>query len=164
MNIDWVEILAFFFRAMQNGWINDDHTPWIMPPGGVLKGFKAFVFTEGPLILMDQWSKSSKSGKSAGQTVIWHHETPIWIMQFGGLYPKEVIPFLKNVLRTTYEAKIFFGGRGPAQTQRSEEGLVYINSLEPGSNFERFSGIEQIINADPWRELGYHKYQGMSLV
>ena len=161
MDIDWAEIQSFFFRAMLNGWINDDRKPWLIPPGGVLPGFKGFYFPNGALDLMDQWSKSSKSGKSAGQTIIWHNQTPIWIMHYGGVYKKEALPFLKEVLRKTYSEETFFGGRGSAQIFGDK--LTYVNSVEKDS-FTMFSGHEEIIENDDFRQLGFHDYWGMSLI
>jgi len=149
------ELQAFFFRAMINGWANNP--PKVTLPG--LPGFKAIIFEEGPLKLVDAYSKTPGSIRSGGMTIIYHDTVPVWMMQYSGGYEKDAIPFLKEALLAAYQAGQFNGGRGPNHFS-TERRFTYYNTTE-SSPFEKFRGREHVLDmnyADPVR--GYHVYQG----
>ncbi|HBT74668.1 TPA: hypothetical protein DEB29_01520 [Candidatus Wolfebacteria bacterium] len=89
---------------------------------------------------------------------------PVWGMSYGGSYPKEVIPLLKDALGAAYVCHFFNGGRGPKAHTRI--GMRYENVVEPGGNFVQFKGREEIrFDHDQAGEvLGFHEYFGGSLI
>ncbi len=82
----------------------------------------------------------------------------LWAMNYSGVYPEEVIPFLKEVLLYAYLHKIFCGGRGAEGHEKGD--LLYENHLEEGSSFRNFSGMEAISRNG--KKLGWHQFDGMS--
>lgn len=162
IGLDAVE--EFFFKAMIRGWADNTETQ-IIP---ALPGYKAIEFRDGNLRLLDFYSKTTGSSKSAGTTIIFHKDVPVWIMQYSGAYEKEAIPFLKSILLDAYKNKQFFGGRGPAIHET--ETLAYFN-IYPENAFFYFKGKEKIIKtiresnrSVKIENLGTHKYFGMSLI
>ena len=156
----------FFFKAMLVGW-----------PAGVrgadvhgMPGYKekgAFMGGSGTdFRLLDRWCVSTCG--SAGTIAIWFRDEPIWIMFYGGHYPKEVIPFLKLALMEAYKKDEFLGGRGPRVYLAVNKELRYFNGVIPPSNFSRFEGREEIyvVNSDGTEAemVGWHKYWGMALI
>lgn len=131
-----------------------------------LPGAKAITYTLGRFRIKDIYFVTPYSNKSAGSTVIWHDEIPIWQMSYGGRYPKEVVPFLKECLRESYIKKEFNGGRGPKARLSTNKEYVYVNSFI--GNFASFCGREAIYSTDndhgPDQEIGYHTFNGMSLL
>lgn len=81
-------------------------------------------------------------------------------MNYGGYYEERAIKFLKAALRKAYEARQFFGGRGPLVF--SEGSLVYVNQLRL-NDFSKFEGREEVFNLGTGSSLGWHEYWGMTL-
>jgi hypothetical protein len=98
---------------------------------------------------------TSLSGYVQGGVTISFDSKPIWQMTYEGHYPKEVLPFLKEVLSATYLLSEFWGGRGPFRYRLGN--MEYRNSAENGS-FEKFHGREQIIVGE--NEVGHVTFSG----
>ncbi|MDO8565172.1 MAG: DUF5680 domain-containing protein [bacterium] len=158
MDPSWVE--AFFFTAMQQGYAGGTG-----PKTKVLDmpGYKEIRYADGDFLLVDRWCVNPDSEKSAGTTTIWYQEKPVWLMGYGGVYPKVVIPFLKQALRFQYcKDGHFLGGRGPKLVTDRVAGQIYMN--RPVQNdFDRFNGREEIVDMSTGA-VGYHDYWGMSLL
>lgn len=116
-------------------------------------GGHVFVFT-------DMYYVTKLSDFSYGITAISYDGDPVWCMTYGGMYPKEVIPFLKDVLKDNYERGNFNGGRGHYYCSNPEKypNLVYQN--ERSHYFDKFSGHEEIRNVRGGYLVGYHDYHG----
>jgi len=125
-----------------------------------LPGYKCFEFIKGDFRVLDAFCVRPGSSVSHGFTTIWYRGVPIWIMHYGGLYPKQYIPFLKAVLRQTYEQSHFVGGRGAPLKNGidSFKGYQYINKVFENNDFSEFSGEEYIL--DVGVQVGFHKYFG----
>ena len=149
----------FFCRAMAQVWVSGG----LIEKHPLLPGHDLFTFEEGNFCLRDFWC--GNDDKSAGTTVIEFKSTPIWVMHYGGRYPKFAIPFLKRVLARQYQEGIFEGGRGPdgiIDLPASE--MVYRNKIYDG-RFTHFSGMEEITSADNETKLiGFHEYFGLWLL
>ncbi len=122
----------------------------------------------GHFKMVDEWLVTNgQSDASAGTTTIffklesWSGWLPVWRMSYQGSYPKEVIPFLKEVLCKAYQSKLFRGGRGPFRV-KSEKLFVYFN-LGETADFSDFYGHEYIEDAQ-CKKVGQHDYMGMSLI
>ncbi len=124
-----------------------------------LPGSKAITTNLGDWKVVDFYFKNPGSEKSAGETMIWHKNVPVWMMIYGGSYPKIVIPFLKKCLGRAYLEQRFYGGRGPEFME--EEPFTYVNRFH--GTFTSFKGEERIYDKSGTR-FGYHWYQGMSLL
>lgn len=159
--MDIKEILSqgqsFFFEGMIRGWAADGQYEKVSD----MPGFRVFYYGEGDFRLGDTYCVTPYSSKSAGTTTIWYKGHSIWVMKYMGFYEKSVIEFLKRVLLKTYKAYEFVGGRGPIFY--SEGPLAYMNHLS-GNNFANFRGREEIFNTEKGTPLGFHDYQGMSLL
>ena len=150
------EVESFFFKAMMDGYAaqGSKKTKVVDMPG-----YKEIRFQDGEFLLVDRWCVNPLSPKSAGTTTIWIQEFPVWVMNYGGFYEESVIALLKHVLRNTYEAHQFIGGRGPILYEEGD--LVYMN--HPDHNeFAEFDGDEEIFDVKG-TSFGYHKYWGMKL-
>lgn len=109
---------------------------------------------------IDEWRTSTLGDGSNGTTSIYQNKTLVWEMQYGGSYPKHVIPFLREVLLHSYSRNIWYGGRG--QQVYWMDKYRYFNKLGEGSDFTSFSGqetIEEVI-AGVWTPVGTHHYRG----
>jgi hypothetical protein len=105
------------------------------------------------------------SPRSQGFTLITRQGKPIWMMSYGGFYPKEVIPFVKGVLQLTYEKKQFVAGRGLPRCESDE--FTYVNTPDPRMNmFIQFSTVEEVFakGQEDKNPLGFHWCRGGSLV
>jgi hypothetical protein len=156
-----------FFAALLAGYANDG----IVPVAGLVKtktpdGYKTIEFTTGDYKVVDRYCTTPHSSYSAGTTTISWKDAPVWWMSYGGYYDKEAtIIFLKRVLRSTYELRVFMGGRGPENCTDVSADMTYSNNVDPNfHDFERFQGWEEIRDELTGRCLGYHEYMGMSLV
>jgi len=146
-----------FLEAMVNGWANPE-VKKVPLPG--LPGSKAIRFRKEGLFVLDYYFSNPESGRSMGNTVILEGKTPVWMMSYGGHYPKEVVPFLKEALLVNYKAKVFVGARGPHFFENDT--YAYVNTVMRG-DFESFFGEEKIIHRESGRSLGHHTYFGKSL-
>jgi hypothetical protein len=154
--IGLVEVQEFFFKAMVQGWAVGGQKIKIAD----MPGYKAIPFRDGDFYLLDCYCVTPNSPKSAGATTIWFRDMPVWVMNYGGLYDKEAIPFLKRALLKAYEARHFFGGRGPFVF--AEGSLIYFN--QPRVNmFDKFEGREEVFDFKAGFSLGWHEYWGMNL-
>lgn len=147
------KLKAFFFRAMLGGWTTSGRKQ----TSKEFPGYKVATFSEGRLRLVDSWCVRPKSDMSYGFTTIWENDTPVWVMHYGGCYPKEVIHVVKAALAKAYSDKHFFGGRGPIAFRM--DGFEYNNDLND-SAFEDFSGREYISVPGKISEIGSHSFFG----
>ncbi len=156
MILDPFEIETVFLRAMATGWTEDGNER-IIPDLPTAKGIP---FTLGDFQVLDYYFVSPGSDKSAGTTTIWYKGVPVWVMNYGGEYAKDAIPFLKSCLNRAYVDEYrFYGGRGPAFVRG--ERFTYVNQIERG-NFIDFVGEERIFDLSEVC-FGYHWYRGMTL-
>jgi len=155
-----------FFAAMGSGWAAGvKGTPVLEMPG-----YEKIVYQCNDIRVVDCWGISDQ-GKSEGTTRIWHFKepiwNPIWVMHYGGFYPKEVIPFLKEALMMSYKRSEFNGGRGPSWYSNNS-GVQYFNNSDPVIYFSQFNGSERICSSKGLesgdREVGQHDFWGMALI
>jgi len=165
MNVKEAEQL--FFRAMLAGYATDALAQPI--PG--MPGYKLHSHTEGPYTLTDCYWTTKHSNQSYGETVITYDGQPIWHMRYGGAYPKFVIPFLKQVLESTYRLGHFCGGRGEydeCQVDQDDDSIIkiwYENTCDMSSSFTSFGGGESICTFEHGKKvIGHHAFQGRWLV
>lgn len=123
-----------------------------------MPGYKEFHFTKGDYLVVDQYGTIGE--KSTGTTTIMVDGEPIWFMSYMGFYRKEDLPFLKSVLKRTYEKGEFIGGRGPKSATNGD--LVYTNQVSEGGSFDCFKGEESICDQTGLR--GCHSYWGTKIV
>jgi len=151
------EIRGAFFDAMIEGWANPNIKKVPLPG---LPNSKSIRFKKGIFVVTDTYVKNSESGKSAGFTLITRAGQPVWVMNYGGFYPAEAIPFLKSALMAAYQKREFCGGRGPALFESSD--YVYSNSLKVDV-FGYFEGEEEV-KTRVGNPVGWHTYWGISLL
>ncbi len=151
------EIQRVFFKGMAEGWAQNMEK--VAVPG--LPGYKKITHVFGDYEVTDCYCVNQSSKKSTGFTTIAFQNDPVWVMHYGGWYPKHVIPFLKTCLQKAYvDEKCFHGGRGPELVLGEQ--FKYVNWI--GRNhFHDFEGEEKVIDLDD-NELGSHWYRGMSLL
>ncbi len=155
MNARLNELQQIFFEAMINGWASSGANKTTLPR---FLGSKAIWFRKEDFVVLDWYLKNGT--ESMGNTILWKGKIPTWMMNYGGSYPKEVIPFLKEALLESYAHKIFFGGRGLV----SYENCQYIYTNVPTTNdFHLFSGVERIFSKRDDKCLGHHIYFGKLL-
>ncbi|MBU1557972.1 hypothetical protein KKC45_03360 [Patescibacteria group bacterium] len=162
------DVLKFFWLAKENGWASgkvDVKKDRFNP------NLKRIVFQKERFFYQDKYWVTPVSNSSAGTTTIlflynriW---IPVWWMSYGGEYPKEVIPFLKEALMENIRLKQFKGGRGRCFFENSNyPDLTYLNG--DTGDFSSFRGRESIYKgfniSSTKKELGFHTYQGMSLI
>ncbi len=146
-----------FFEAMAVGWIQNAGETSLAE----LPGVKVIPFEFGDYRVLDMYVASAESGNSSGMTVIWHGDTPVWVMYYGGHYAKVAMPFLKSCLWRAYVGeRRFYGGRGPHFMRDNR--FTYTNNIVSDA-WENFEGKEQIFDLNE-QPLGYHWYRGMSLL
>jgi len=159
--MDMKTIQEFFFKAMIEGWVSGGKEVSIP----AFPGFKVIAYERENLRLIDMWTKIVEgSDKSSGVTTIFQNDQPVWIMHYGGSYPKDVTFFVKTALQNAYRNKRFCWGRGPESFHISGDDTEYINMGH--GDFNSFEGREELFgkNRNGKRDLlGYHKYWGMSL-
>ncbi len=113
----------------------------------------------------DAYSVNKETKLSAGFTNIWKDGRHKFIAGYGGHYPKEVIDFLKKVLRETYLKEHFLLGRGLPSFDLDYD-LEYDLRLNIPSSFsgiEQFSGTETIRDLNENEIVGHHTVWCMSL-
>lgn len=163
-NLTPKDIENVFWEMMERGWVSGKIEKQEAP---LLPGYKCIPFKIGRFSVLDAYSAPVSDGKSVGFMTIWFDETPIWTMNYGGQYPREVIPFLKAALKSSIIRRDFVGGRGPSNFEHDEyPDFVYINEVSDGNcSFLSFSGIEYIHDKISLTiPLGWHEYWGMSLI
>ncbi len=160
--MELTQVRAVFLRAMQAGYAQECPSAAVVAD---ISGYKEIRHEDADdLLVVDRWW-GSDAGKSAGTTTIFHKGKPVWVMNYGGMYPKECIPFLKQALRVQYMSNKFNGGRGPSLLTSEHSSLIYQNKTEFNS-FNRFKGYESIFAFERGntRYVGHHDYWGMSLI
>jgi hypothetical protein len=146
-----------YFEAMKAGWAGNNK-PTEVPDR---PGWVETRYTHEDIEVRDSFLRPSAAHRSSGFTTMSLGSRPFWIMQYGGWYEIEVIPFLKTCLMSVYSVDEFLGGRGPLQ--RKSDGLVYTNHLTRNS-YQEFEGWEEIRRDDtPRTQFGMHWYRGMLL-
>lgn len=157
--VDLDQVQEFFFKAMLAGWVAG--APEAEMPK--MPGYKSVSFRQEQFYLLDTYCINPDSRKSAGTTTIWYNDAPVWVMSYGGYYPKKVLLFVKEALRVAYVREEFFGGRGPLRYKEWETPFLYKNA--PSRNiFSDFWGREVVYDQTTGRQIGHHAYQGMSLL
>lgn len=150
---------AFFFRAMQRGWVAGGNYVDEMP----FPGFKTFPYTEGGWYLTDIYHTTPNSIRSTGMTTIFWRHVPVWVMHYGGGYDELAIPTLKEALHWNYSQDKFVGGRGPLHFVHGK--YTYVNDPRgSGGDFEYFEGSEFIDDTELHERVGSHWYRGQWLV
>ena len=140
-----VEFLqAFYCRAMLGGYVSQTNPNPYIKQHPILDGCRVYEhaesFGEHVLKLTDWWGHG-QSGTSIALCDVWGNEVLLWVMRCNGQYEEGVISALKEVLRNTWTAGRFFGGRGPAEI-RAQPDILYRNSWY--GSFFRFHGVEQM--------------------
>lgn len=158
-----------FFRGALAGWAGGNNGILMHNREGIpgLEDWREVVFKDHKdfpgFVLTDCWGDDPDSIRPSGHLQISYWKTLMWSMWVGGgSYDIEVFPFLREVLKDTYERKQFFGGRGPLQY--SEGNLLYSNKYV--GDFSRFYGREEIhhLTKDGKKFAGSHDYWGGSFV
>ena len=148
------EVMRVFFMAMQQGYAGSASKGKIAD----MPGSKTIPFESGDFKLLDCYFVNGHY--SAGQTIIWDKDVPVWMMSYQGWYVKDAIPFLKQALGETYSKNEFLGGRGPNCFRSGE--MIYINTVEPPNDFRHFRGREEVFGRHDL-SIGWHEYQGLFL-
>lgn len=146
-------------------------------------GSKFYSFQCRDYIYLDRFMVNGEY--SGGQTVISFQAKPVWLMQYQGWCKnddREVLAFLKEVLRVSYEKKQFFGGRGAGDVSYRDGSLpsdpkrrnFFYRNQEYGMGagiqhepFEKFIGheqIEELTEEAKFERIFWHRYQGMLLI
>ncbi|MDI6734524.1 MAG: DUF5680 domain-containing protein [Patescibacteria group bacterium] len=157
MDVGRKKVEEVFFDAMLNGWANPDIEKTTLPH---FPRSKAIWFRRGNFMVLDWYLKNGT--ESMGNTIIWEEGIPTWMMSYGGSYPKEAIPFLKEALLVAYQKRGFFGGRGPIFYFYQNDKYVYINTTMR-NNFASFLGAEKIVLKENSAIVGFHTYWGRLL-
>ncbi|OGN10289.1 MAG: hypothetical protein A3J46_00645 [Candidatus Yanofskybacteria bacterium RIFCSPHIGHO2_02_FULL_41_11] len=157
---------AFFFDAARWGWASGQAYPTVKETQFMKE--KSWrhegVGTFWGFVFEDTYRTFEGSRVSEGQKKISYMDRPIWYMNYGGWYDKEVIPFLKEALMEAYVQEAFCGGRGQPSFTSNEKypGLLYVNPRHNYS-FRLLRGIESV--TDPFGKLrGTHDFFGGLLV
>lgn len=164
MKVKIERLMEFFFEAMLNGYV-------VSGPKSVMRelpGNKMFRYKskDGKLLLIDQYCVGEKEENSFeeysfGSTIIYYIEDekpiPVWYMNYGGWYNKEVIYLLKKVLKEAYSKKIFIGGRGESCLDNK---LIYENDYK--GNFRGFTGMDNIYGSK-YEHYGGYQYFGSTM-
>ncbi len=152
------EVEDFFFSAMATGsWAAGGKATTISD----LPGFKVIPVRQGDFYLLDYYSLTPGSRRSAGSVTIWWQGIPVWIMHFGGEYPREAIHLVKTALMEAYTNRLFMGGRGV--TSLSDPIFAYTN-VPRKRDFADFAGREFVRLLATGEQVGWHNYWGMSLI
>lgn len=156
-HIEAKHVEAMFFAAMRKGWAFGFKATDVEDSPGV----KRLEYRDGHWFVRDEYSTTIGT-RSGGIGRIWFRNILVWEMHYWGEYEEKAIPILKAILRETYAACQFCGGRGNDDLPASE-GLLYENVHRGG--FKSFSGRERVIDvAHQGRQLGYHAYSGGLMV
>lgn len=166
MNASVIKLQQFFFEAAAVTYASGEKAK----PLPELAGAKHYWYQPAgsPLCYADVFFVNGES--SGGQTVIYEHAKPVWIMQYHGWCKDddpEVLTFLKKALLRAYLDKKFYGGRGEPGFAEigKQDGLIYDNfAAPPHHGFTDFQGRERIwCKGRRDTELFWHRYQGLLL-
>lgn len=161
------EIEQFVYEAASEGYGSENVATQKQPK---LPGAVVISYARGTFLYLDTYYTAPGSQRSSGMTVVMYRDTPVWTMLYGGWYPDELIPFLKESLRQYNPSSgVFTGCRGPLIFVGEE--YRYENYPRQGT-FGNFEGEEYILQADAPSirtsgkkfVLGSHWYKGMSLL
>lgn len=169
VNKSWLkETEDFFFRGVCASWAGGNNGVPIPEGEGALNlvGWNEVIYRDtlgfAGYQLADRWGLDPDSKEPSGSVFITHWKIPVWGMWCGGdSYNKDVIPFLREALMSSYRKNEFCGGRGPARYSKGI--LLYTNEFE--GDFARFSGheyIEYIHENGDRQNAGSHRYWGGS--
>lgn len=145
-----------FFKAMLAGYAGKEANKT-----KTSDGYTTIEYSEEDFRVVDRYLTTPNSDYSAGTTTIFFENKPVWFMAYAGRYSSEVIPFLKSVLRRSYESELFVGGRG-LEVYR-EGGLIYNNDVAE-NDFSYFCGRESIFYSKEGSREYFHDYFGMALI
>lgn len=160
LGVPTIDLLQnYFLEASARGWAGNGPET-ILPD---LPGARMIRIMMGLIVYEDVFWTHPGSDHSFGLTTMIVRDFkrdgwfPVWYMQYAGQYPKWVLKFLKQALRTTYQAGEFVGGRGPLEFL--EKNLEYRNRLDPHkTDFRNFQGEEEIVMGG--LQIGFHRYWG----
>ncbi len=102
--INWIDTELFFYRGMSKGWPsgNPQHAEILALPG-----HRVYRYRENDLLLVDMWTHTPLSPRSAGTTTIYKRfdidDHPIWQMHYWGAYEKVERDLVKLALRFGYD-------------------------------------------------------------
>jgi hypothetical protein len=123
--------------------VKESANPSISPG---LPAAKRIRYQSGKLLYIDVWWTVPSSERSYGNTTIYHHGQPVWMMHYDGWHDGKIIQTVKNALFLAYSEKDFFGGRGPKLYEDVMRfGKISYNNDWIG-NFENFQGREIVID------------------
>jgi len=155
-------IQKVFWLSMHEGWCSD--TKVAKQESLLLPGYKLISFRVDKFSVLDAYCTTPLNDMSEGKIVIWFEQVPVWTMNYGGQYPKEVIPLVKLAIQQSLAFQQFSGGRGPQQFLHHDFiDYEYTNELKPGyGEFGNFKGYERVLQGDV--VVGFHNYQGTALI
>lgn len=151
-------IKQFVLKAKLHGYVDPKAKRYSVPGR---PGLKQVTYQDGLFVMIDEWGTGPQL--STGKTMIWFDDQPVWAMHYWGTYQPEAVDFLKTVLRRTYQAQEFFGGRGSPH-QISDDGKMEYDNVIHKADFSNFEGLESIYLHKSAKQLGYHYYRGYSLI
>lgn len=155
------EMKAVFFEAMIIGYASEEKLK--KSSIAELPGSKLIPpYVKGPWKVSDPYLVTPLSSFSGGTTIISYEGVPVWMMQYFGQYPKEAVPCLKAALRTAYENRQFFGGRGPESFGYGPFRYTNYSPRNVWKNHrfgDRFNGDEEV-RENGGKLLGWHTYHG----
>ena len=167
-----------FWMGAQRGYASKE--PFQKSTFPLLPGWEGFYIPLGDYIYFDAYCVNATSCKSVGFTHIYIRNSStelsepdlilLWMMNYGGCYKKEVVPFLKLALLSAIEKREFLGGRGERYfVDKNYPSLYYHNQPRTDRGFVEFSGREEILyDGGPTNQLhenlGYQWYQGMTMI
>ncbi|MEI6238099.1 MAG: hypothetical protein WCP15_01020 [bacterium] len=174
------KILPAFFAAMLHGYASSDGV--VKEVAGLFHRFSKITVFNGDehgfegFKVVDLWEVTPFGNFSFGTIRVIYMGIPVWIMQYQGYYEKDVIPFLKLALATSYSRHEFTGGRGPTMFEVEEmespyHGLRYENHFQKvgeKTDWRKFDGEEKILRGSGMGKhavrVGYHEYSGLLLL
>lgn len=149
--------MEIFFTAMQEGYVSNSEKGTVPE----IPGSKTIEYRHNEWRVLDMYLVTPKSPYSGGTTIIYYGEIPMWMMQYVGYYDEEALPCLKAALKTTYDEKVFNGGRGPDFFEHG--GFHYINAPTSNDFHGRTNGQEAIFDAEK-KLRGVHIYQAWWMI
>jgi hypothetical protein len=150
-------LVGVYFDAMAKGWasteVNEPKT--LLVPD--MPGFVEIRYADpnSDLVVVNQYGGKRSSDVVSGTTTIWRDGELLWIMQYLGKYPPEVLPFLKScLLKAWVTEQKFYGGRGPYVMANNE--YLYHNDYRDEGIMNNY-GLEEILSGR--ERIGWHRYQ-----
>lgn len=157
---------SFFFEGALHGWAGGNDHRSVPVTEGVpgMEGWMEISYENQGRFpgyqFFDRWGQNQDTGVPSGHLCITHSGITVWCMYVGGgHYDPDVLPYLRQVLKETYQGELFFGGRGYRELREGR--LLYTNQFT--GDFSQFSGQEKIEYMDRdgrKTQSGFHHYFG----